>query len=127
MRRDCKGEPHIHPAAVPLYRCVQELLDLRESHNVLELFPNFCACHSKNCAIQKDIFASRQLRMESRPNLEQACDATLDLNCSCCGLGYPAEDLEESRFPCTVATDDAEHLAALDLKGNVAQGPEVLP
>jgi len=35
-----------------------------------------------------------------------------------------AEDLEQGALAGAVATDDAEDLAALDLEGDVAQGPD---
>jgi hypothetical protein len=34
----------------------------------------------------------------------------------------PAQDLEESRFPCAVFSDEGMDLSAPDVKGNILQG-----
>ena len=39
------------------------------------------------------------------------------------GGGDAAQDLEQGALAGAVAADDAEHFAALDLEGDVAQGP----
>src|SRR5215471_10435112 len=64
--------------------------------------------------------------MKAGAHLEQACNASAH-NCTPpIGLGDAAQDLEQCRVSRAVPPDNAEHLAALDLKGHIVQGPELL-
>ena len=40
-------------------------------------------------------------------------------------LGDAGEDLQQRALPRAVAADDADHLATLDLEGDILQRPEV--
>ena len=40
-------------------------------------------------------------------------------------LGDAGEDLQQRALSRAVAADDADHLAALDLEGDIAEGPEI--
>src|SRR2546423_15542904 len=51
--RDGKREPDIHAARIALDRCVEKLLDLGKSNDLVELLSNFGAAHTKNGAVQK--------------------------------------------------------------------------
>src|SRR5450631_3960629 len=64
--------------------------------------------------------------MKTGTHLEQARN-TAAHDCSPpIGLGDATQDFEQGRFPGSVPPDNAEHLAALDLKAHVAQRPELL-
>ena len=58
VRCDRKGQPDIHAAAVTLHRCIKKLFDLRECNDLIELLLDLRARHSKDRAVQKDIFAA---------------------------------------------------------------------
>src|SRR5262249_31136684 len=59
------------------------------------------------------------------PDLEEAAHAAEELDAALRGLGDTRDDLEERGLPRSVAPDDPERLAALDLEGHVAERPEV--
>ena len=64
--------------------------------------------------------------MEPRADLEQRSNAPLQLDLPG-GLGGNArENLEQRGLACAIAPDDAEHLATLDLEGDVPQGEDVV-
>src|SRR3989304_5663126 len=78
VRGDREGEPHVHPAAVALDRRVEELLDLREGDNLVEAARDLLPPHPEDRAVQEDVLAARQLRMEPRADFEQAADAAVE-------------------------------------------------
>src|SRR5438477_7660161 len=64
--------------------------------------------------------------MKTGAHLEQACNTAAHDCAPPIRLGDAAQNLEQCRFSRAVPPDNAEHLAALDLKAHAAQGPELL-
>jgi len=124
MRRHRKRQPHIHPARVPLHRCIQELLYLSELHNLIELRIDLPLLHTQDGTIEVDILAARQFRMEARAHLQQTAHPATEDHFPLGGVGYAGEDLQQGGFACAVTADDADDLAAVDGEIDVAQGPE---
>src|SRR5712691_2060846 len=126
MRRHGKRQPYVHSAAVALDRRVDEVIDIGESDDFIEPPPDLRSAHSKNCAVEKDILPSGQLRVEPGPDLQQTGNSTLQNHTSFVRLGNPAQDFQQRRFPGSVPPDDAEDLALLDLEAHAPQRPEFL-
>src|ERR1700694_2733526 len=124
VRRHRKGEADVHPTGVELDGGVEESLHARELDDVVELAVDLAALHAEDCAVQVDVFATGELGVKARSNLEQAAQAPVDDSASMGRLGEPAQDLQEGALARAVAPDDAEHLAFLDLEGNVVEGPQ---
>ena len=64
--------------------------------------------------------------MEAGAHLQQAGDAARAVHAAAGRLGDAREDLEQGALPRAVAADDADHLAALHLEGDVLERPEVV-
>src|SRR5882672_2959906 len=64
MRRHRERQPHVHATAVALYRRVDELLDLRERHDLIEFAAYLGLRHAEDGAIEKHVLAAAQLRMK---------------------------------------------------------------
>ena len=64
--------------------------------------------------------------MKAGADFQQAGDAAVYRYTAAGGLGNAAEDLEQGRFAGTVAADDADAVAGLNLEVNVLQRPEFL-
>ena len=71
MRRDREGQPHVHAARIALHRRVEEGLDFGELHDAVELGLDLEAPHAEDGAVEEDILAAGQLRVEARADLEQ--------------------------------------------------------
>ena len=67
-----------------------------------------------------------ELRMKGRANLQGRADPAPYHGPAARGLGDAAEYLEERALVYAVPADDAQHLAAPDLEGNIAQRPKVI-
>src|SRR5678815_3204350 len=63
---------------VPLHRRVDEPLDLGERHDLVELADDLLPMHAEDRAVEEHLLAPGQIGMESRTDLEQRADATLD-------------------------------------------------
>src|SRR6266480_7843970 len=109
-----------------LYRRVEELLHLREGNDLIKFFPNFCLGHAEYRAIQEDVLPSRQFRVETGADFQQAGDSPFETDASRGRFGNPAQNLQQRRFTRAVLADDANHLTFLHLKKYLAQRPELL-
>jgi len=125
MRRDRKGQTHIHPAGIALDGGVNELLDPGEVHDLVELAGHLLAGHPQDGAVEIDVLAPGQFGMEPGPDFEQAGDASLDPDPAAGGRGDAREYLEQGAFPCAVAPDDAQYFSLLDGERDILQRPDL--
>ncbi|OQA42175.1 MAG: hypothetical protein BWY52_02294 [Chloroflexi bacterium ADurb.Bin325] len=126
VRGHGEGEPHVHAGAVAFDRGVDELLDLGEGDDLVELAADFGLGHAQDRTIEEDVLAAGQLRVEAGTHLQQRADPAVDLRPAAGGLGDAREDLEQRRLARAVAADDAHHLAAPDLEGDILERPELV-
>jgi hypothetical protein len=125
VRRDRESEPDLHPARVALDRRVEELLDAGELDDRVELALDLGAAHAQDRAVQVDVLAAGQLRVEAGADLEQRADPPAQLGAALRRLGDPREQLQERALAGAVRADQAEHLALLHLERDVAERPDV--
>src|SRR6266851_144846 len=119
MRSHRKRETHVHTGRVVFNRRIDELLDLGEIHDLIELAPDLSSAHSEDRAVEVDIFAASQLRVEPRAYLQQGAYPTLDANLALRGFRDAREELEQGAFAGAVPTNDADDLAGLDIERDV--------
>src|SRR6516164_2260658 len=84
------------------------------------------AAHAENRAVEIDILATGELRVKAGADLEQACDSPPKDYSPLGRLGDAAQDLEECALAGSIAPDNPQDLAALDLKAYIFEGPELL-
>jgi len=99
----------------------------RKLHDRVELPQNLPALHPKDGAVQEDVLPPRKLRMKPGPHLQQASHAPVQVHLAGGGLRDAGKDLEQGALAGSVASDDADHVALLDVQVHVFQGPEGLP
>jgi hypothetical protein len=63
--RDGEAQPGAHPARVGLQRLVHELSDVREGRYVVETLHQLLALYTQDQAVQHNVLAARELRIES--------------------------------------------------------------
>src|SRR5687768_5746416 len=80
VRRDCKCQPHVHAARITFDRSVDKLVELCESHDLVELPRDLGPLHSQHGAVEKDVFAASKFRMKTGSYLEQTRRCAVDLN-----------------------------------------------
>ncbi len=97
-----------------------------KADDFIEFPPDFGMTHAENRAIQIDVLAAREFRMKTGSDFEKARDTTLDRNAPGARLGDARENFQQGRLACTVAADDAENLATLDVKAHILERPEFL-
>ena len=67
MRGDCECQAHIHTAGITFNWRIEKFIYLGKCHNFIEFLLNFCSGHSEDGTIQKYVFATCELLMESGP------------------------------------------------------------
>jgi hypothetical protein len=123
---DGEGEAEVHAARVPLHRRVDEPLDLGERHDLVELADDLLAMHAEDRAVEEHVLAPGQIRMESRTDLEQRADATLDRRTSRRRRRDAGEQLEQRALAGAVSSDEAERLAVRHVERDVTERPELI-
>ena len=90
VRRDCEGEPDLHPRRVALDRDVDELANPGELDYLVELPFRLGSRHAEDRPVEKDVVAAAQLRVKACPHLEETANTTMDLGASRARFGDPA-------------------------------------
>src|SRR5262249_9730875 len=103
-----------------------KLLDFRKRHNFVESAVDFLFAHAEDAAIEVDVFAACEFRMEAGADFQKAADTAVDFDMTGRPLGNLAEDLQQRAFSRAVAADDADDSGGLHLEGDILQGPELL-
>ena len=122
---DGEGEPHRHAARVALDRRVEEALDVGERDDLVEAAADLGAAHAEDRAVEEDVLAPGQLRVEAGADLEQRADPAGHLGPAGARLGDPREDLQQRALAGAVVADQADDFAVRrSSKRDVAQRPE---
>src|SRR5438309_10899458 len=87
MRRNGKGQSHIHATAVSLNRSVNKFLDLSKRYDLVKLSFNLSFLHSQNRAVEKNVFPARQFWLKARAYLQQRADPPLNASLATGRLG----------------------------------------
>jgi hypothetical protein len=126
MGGDREAGPRVHPGGVALDRRVDEFLDPGEIDDRVELAGDLAARHPHDRALQVDVLAAGQVRVEPGGDLDQGADPAVDLDAPARRPQDLGQQLERRRLAGAVRADDAERLAGADLEREVADRPEFL-
>ncbi len=124
MRGHREGEAHVHARGVSLDGGVQESLDFGEGDDGVELLLHLASGHAQDGAVEEDILPPGQLRVKSRPDLEQARNSTAQRDPSASGGRDAAENFQQSALSGPVSANDADDFSMLDLEAHVAERPQ---
>src|SRR5689334_11255774 len=116
MGRDGECEAHVHAARVVLDSCVEELRHLRELDYLVEALADLCALHPQDRAVEEDVLAPGQLRVEAGSHLQQAGYAPTKSDPPSRRFGDAGQYLQQRALACAVAPDDSQYLALTNLE-----------
>ena len=117
----------VHAAGVALHRGVEELLDLGEGDDLVELLRDLRAASCRGSRRSGRCSRGRSARGGSRCRPRAGCRRGRAARpAPVVGSVIRRQDLQQRALAGPVAADDADHLARLDLEGDVLQRPEVL-
>jgi hypothetical protein len=109
-----------------LDRLVHVVADAGELGDRVELAQHLGALQPEHGAADHHVLAARQLEVEGRAERQHRRDAAVDPQLAVARQGHAADHLQQSRLAAAVAAQDADALAAPNLKVDVAQHPERL-
>ena len=99
-RGDREAEPHRHPARVRAHGPVDRVLDLGERDDLVEALADLGAAQALDRAVQVDVLAAAEVRVEAGAELEQRADAAVDAApCPSVGLMIPASTRRSVDLP----------------------------
>src|SRR5262245_46880007 len=124
MSGNREGQTHIHSAGVALHWCIQEPLDVSESHDFVKFSTNLHALHSQDGSVEVDVISTGQFGMKTCPYFQQTSYSAMDLSPAGGRLNNTRKNLEQGAFPCPVTSNDPNDFAAFYFKRHILQSPE---
>ncbi|OPZ17381.1 MAG: hypothetical protein BWZ10_01214 [candidate division BRC1 bacterium ADurb.BinA364] len=119
-----EGQAHHHAGGVGLDRLVDELADVGEFGDFAEARGDFGLREPKHRAVEEDILAPGEFRIESGAQFEQGAQAAAHQGFALRRTQRSGEDLQQGAFAGPVDADDAQAFAALEVERHVAQRHE---
>ena len=119
-------EPHVHARRVVPDRLVDEAVQFGEAHDVVEASADVTRGEAQDGAVQVDVLATGQFRVEAGTQLEERREATVDFRCALVGSEDSGQHLQQGALARAVAADDPERGAVRDLQVQAPECPEFL-
>ena len=119
--RDAEPEPRVQPRRVALHRHVDQALDFRELHDVVEAAIDLAARQPEQPGAEIYVLAAGELGMKARAELDERHDASGHLHAAARRPRHARDQLQQRRLAGAVGADDAEAAALGDVDADVAQ------
>ena len=116
---DGKAEAHVHARGVVLHRFVDEIGQAGKLDDRVVTIVDLAAREAEHRAVDVDIFAARDLRMETRAQLDQRRHAAVDFEVARSWFEDTGDDFEQGRLARTIRADQANRFAMTDPEGDV--------
>jgi len=126
MKRYRQREPQEHAARVALDGRVEEALDAGEADDRVEPRADLAGWHAEHRTVESDVLTSGQLRVEPRPDFQQAAHPPSEGDRALRRCGHTGQDLEQRALPGSVVAHQADRLAPGYVERDISQRPEVL-
>jgi hypothetical protein len=120
---DGKPESHLHAARVELDLAVHRALDLREVDDAVEALGDLLTGKAQQGAVQVDVLATGQVRVDARPHLDEGADTPGDLQPAGVRVHHPGQDLEQGGLARAVGADQPHRLARPHHQVDVLERP----
>ena len=122
---DGEAEPDPHARGVVLELQLGELAELGELDHAVGAHPGLLRGEPHHHAVEQDVVAGRELRVEADAQLDEGGDPPGDPDRAAVGGVDAREQLQERRLAGAVAAGDAEELARPDVERDVVEGAEL--
>jgi hypothetical protein len=126
VHRHREPEPDVHARRVVAHLHVDELLELRERHDLVEHTRDVALREAEDRCIHEDVLAPGELGMEARAQLEQRRQPAARDDLAVVGLQDPGDALQQRRLARAIVTEDPDRRSFLDLDVDVVERDEVL-
>ena len=129
--RDGEPEAHVHARRIRLDRRVDELLELGETDDVVEAAGDLAAAQAEHHAVDVDVLASGDLRVEAGAELDERRHASVDAHGARRRLADAGNQFQHRALARAVAADDSERLARRHVERHALErlehrvGPEI--
>ena len=124
--RGCETKTCLHAARISTKRSIDEIAEFAERDDLLLLGDDFATGHAQAEPAHHDVLATAVIGVKSGAEFENRRDPAVDFDGARVGGERAGNELEQRGLSCAVATDDADDLAAADLKRNIGQRGEPL-
>ena len=121
MHGDGESQADIHAGGVGLDRLINELADSGELHDAIEARINLAPAETEHDAVDVDVLAAGDLRMEPRTELNERSDSSAHPYDAAARLENAGDDFQQRRFAGAVPSNDSKCLAALDDEGDITE------
>jgi hypothetical protein len=121
-----KTEAHVHAARVGLDGRVDEILQLGELDDLVEALLHLTPAETQHDAVDEDVLAARDLRMEAGAQLDQRRNAALHVHRAGRGLGDAGHELQRRALAAAITPDHGKRAALGHVERHVLQRLERL-
>ncbi|MBV6391880.1 MAG: hypothetical protein KPEEDBHJ_01096 [Anaerolineales bacterium] len=121
-----KGNAHIHAAGIGLHRLVNKLSDVGKGDNPSDAFLDLIPAHAEDGGVRINVFASAKLGVETRAQLQQGGNPSVDLDSAKSRGERSGDQLQECGFSASVPPDNADRLTLAHIEGNITQRPKFM-
>ena len=121
-----KAKARIHAGRVAFDRGIDEIPETREFHNFVELLPDLVFLHPEDRAVEKNILAAGEVRMETGAHFDESRHDAMADYAPFGRIHYPRQHLEDGALPGAVHPYDPEGLSFGNLERDVFQRPELV-
>ncbi len=122
---DREGQPHHHTAGIRFHRSIDEFADAGKLFNGGIAAVDLALRKSEDGGVEIDVVPAGEFGIETRPQLEEGGDASIDGDGSGRRLENAGHELESGAFAGAVLADNAEDLAAPDGEAEIADRMEI--
>jgi hypothetical protein len=124
--RHGEAETHVHAGRVVPHRCVDELLDPGEAHDLVEPRVQLPLGESEDRPVEVHVLAAGEILVEPGAQLQERGDLPSGFDRSLVGTQDLGDALEHRALARTVLTDEPERRSLGYVERHVPQRPELL-
>ena len=123
---DChrESEAHVHPGRIGLHRRIDELAQLGEVDDLVEAILDLALGQAEHDAVDEDVLAPGNLRVEAGSQLDERRYPSLDLHRAARRLRDARDELQRRALARSVAPDDAVGGTLRHVEGHIGERGE---
>ena len=124
----CHGEsePRVHARRVALQRRVDIRPEVGKVDDLVEARLHFASRQAQDDAVEKDVLAAGELRVEAGPEVDQRSQAAFGPHVTAGRSGDACQQFEDGRLARAVVADQPDGLARRQPQADVAQRPQLI-
>src|SRR5882724_5389451 len=116
MSSDGESEANVHTARIAFNRRIDEFFDFGKRDDLIKSFFNLPPFHSKNRAVEINVFSAGEFGMKPCSDFQQRSDSSVYLSSAFSGLSNSRENFKKRALSRPVFSDKADNFSLFYLE-----------